>query len=776
MPHPVMNSRCDKAIVVLGSIGAGSIDHAWESVHYLIGLRRLGYQPWYVESPLGDEPKNSAPARMIDRVLTRFGFGDRWAYQPQDAAICLGISTIELSRLYREAELIIHLPASAPPTPKQCLTNRLIFVRNGSAPGTEQEQRVIFTRPPVVLDLWRPFGTNPTNQKNKPKWHLSQPTELARDLLASLAYKGIQPTAPDASTCDDHRDSICNSRGELSFGNASPISHRTACYLAAGRPVIRWNAKDDLPSGPGSLTVNSINHAIASVALIESDYNTHSQSAARLASDYFDATKVLGDLLDKAGLPTRNPHRKSTQGNPENHNQPDFASSMRVNGIPGYHLIISGLGDGDTGGGLFAIDGRTCQPIDRLSTTGLTCADGNLHRLLWSDQSSSGELLTYDRGGVARYCRVDSMIDPHDLLWDGTHFVIVSSGTNSILWVAPDGQIVRRWEAPGNRDAWHLNCLQMLGNRLCVSAFGRFAGHRGWSGKLRTEKPGILFDLVTGEDVLTGLSAPHTPRMLDGSVILCNSAESELLLANLTTRQINRRLKLTGWTRGLAFTDDVIFVGESANRLDTSMGLPSAQITVLCRRTWQILHRFPVPCREVYDLVMVPADLVDGLKLGFRNNPLRMAEQNQYDLFRAAGVEPKKLWAISERLPKQSLRISLAASPPSTRRPSQRFAAKAVLRNDSDSIFVAAPPMPVRAVYRWISPSTGDRLPTGEPPHGDLPRSLPPGESTEVTFDVIAPREPGSYILRLTLVQETVFWFDDVDPRNACDLPVDVVR
>ena len=73
-------------------------------------------------------------------------------------------------------------------------------------------------------------------------------------------------------------------------------------------------------------------------------------------------------------------------------------------------LLISCLG-AETGGGLFAFDGKTVEQIDTLSTTGLTLADGRLGRLLWSsgEAGSVGELLIYDEAGVERYLRTEAL-------------------------------------------------------------------------------------------------------------------------------------------------------------------------------------------------------------------------------------------------------------------------------------------------------------------------------------------------------------------------------
>src|SRR6478736_5501803 len=107
-------------IVVLGVITrmpvAGAI---WWTLNYLVGLRRLGFDVYYVEAH-GDTPDlfieheddegTEKAAAFLDGVMGRFGLGDRWAYHAvHEDRSCYGLDEEKLGRLYREAELIINL-------------------------------------------------------------------------------------------------------------------------------------------------------------------------------------------------------------------------------------------------------------------------------------------------------------------------------------------------------------------------------------------------------------------------------------------------------------------------------------------------------------------------------------------------------------------------------------------------------------------------------------------------------------------------------------------
>ena len=432
-------------------------------------------------------------------------------------------------------------------------------------------------------------------------------------------------------------------------------------------------------------------------------------------------------------------------------------------------LLISCLGE-QTGGGLFAFNGRDLEQIDSLSSTGLTLGDGFFGRLLWSsgESGSVGELLVYDTVGVQRYLRIDRLREPHDLAWDGTSFLAVSTLTNTVLWLDGSGHVTRAWTAEGDGDAWHLNSLLLTNGMVAAAAFGRFSRHREWS-EARGAARGIVFDLETGKDLVTGLECPHDPRRFDGLWLVCNSGRREVLGIEEDTGRIAQRLELDGWTRGVEVTDDRIYVGESANRADPQAnGL--AHVAVIDRRAWSLVDRIPLPCEEVYDVIRVPADLANGVRRGFRTNPLRTAEQDQLALFDQVGARPARLWATGDPLAPEHCRVALGATLPNELPAGTWHEVPCRIENLAPAFLVSAPPHPVHISYRWV---TGSSAEEGE--RTRLPRSIAPSTSADCYLGLRTPATPGVYELRVTLVQEGVAWFDDLDPSNAWGTTVVVV-
>jgi glycosyltransferase involved in cell wall biosynthesis len=126
-------------IVVLGMMAKIPVPGViWQTIHYLVGLERLGFEAYYVEAhgrtpsmlmeTAGDDSAARA-ARLIDDVMRRFGLGDRWAYSAvHHDPRCFGIGERALHRLYGDAALIVNLHGGTVPRPEMSETGRLIYL------------------------------------------------------------------------------------------------------------------------------------------------------------------------------------------------------------------------------------------------------------------------------------------------------------------------------------------------------------------------------------------------------------------------------------------------------------------------------------------------------------------------------------------------------------------------------------------------------------------------------------------------------------------------
>jgi len=128
-----------------------------------------------------------------------------------------------------------------------------------------------------------------------------RPTEM----LESKGWNIIEPDTylPDYTT---YHEFLSRSKGEWSIAkNGYVTSHsgwfscRSACYLAAGKPVVVQDTgwSDHLPSGDGAIAFSTPEEAAKALDLINKNYNHHSAAARAYAEKHFDAARVCEDLL-----------------------------------------------------------------------------------------------------------------------------------------------------------------------------------------------------------------------------------------------------------------------------------------------------------------------------------------------------------------------------------------------------------------------------------------------------------------------------------------------
>ena len=95
----------------LGGIG-------WQAIHYVVGLKRLGHDVYYVEDS-GAPPYDPRTKSVVEdcaygveflrRTMDRFELGDRWAYWDEVNGRCHGLSRSRLLELYGEADALLNL-------------------------------------------------------------------------------------------------------------------------------------------------------------------------------------------------------------------------------------------------------------------------------------------------------------------------------------------------------------------------------------------------------------------------------------------------------------------------------------------------------------------------------------------------------------------------------------------------------------------------------------------------------------------------------------------
>jgi hypothetical protein len=143
---------------------------------------------------------------------------------------------------------------------------------------------------PIQLEVAMSPGKNrqaPLQLLRHRGWRIVDPNEVCPDL-------------------DSYRRYITTSRGEWSvakhgyvIGSPGWFSCRSACYLAAGRPVVVEDTglESVVPTGVGVLTFSTLEEAADALRAVNGDIERHARAAREIAAEYFDSAHVLNDLL-----------------------------------------------------------------------------------------------------------------------------------------------------------------------------------------------------------------------------------------------------------------------------------------------------------------------------------------------------------------------------------------------------------------------------------------------------------------------------------------------
>jgi len=222
------------------------------------------------------------------------------------------------------------------------------YGENVHKPGCEMptaDQTWVPTRQPIVLDLWNAANNSATGsfttvmnwkafgdrkyrgrvygQKDRqfePFFSLPAETghlmELAMGVPPPQIHDRLQAggwvlrdPAQVTPTPSSYQAFIRDSRAEFSVAKHAYVStgcgwfsDRSAAYLASGRPVVIEDTgfSSWLEVGLGALAFRSRDEALESISEVDGHYSRHSRAAREIAEAYFDSSKVLNSLLDKA--------------------------------------------------------------------------------------------------------------------------------------------------------------------------------------------------------------------------------------------------------------------------------------------------------------------------------------------------------------------------------------------------------------------------------------------------------------------------------------------
>src|SRR2546426_4259844 len=112
----------------------------YQFLHYLLGLRRLGYDPYYIEDsgrwiydPRINEfsPDVTGNLETVVSVLEAHGFGERWAFRGNyPDGKCYGLTEQQILQLYRDADAFLNVTGAQEIREEHLACKRRIYVES----------------------------------------------------------------------------------------------------------------------------------------------------------------------------------------------------------------------------------------------------------------------------------------------------------------------------------------------------------------------------------------------------------------------------------------------------------------------------------------------------------------------------------------------------------------------------------------------------------------------------------------------------------------------
>jgi uncharacterized protein (TIGR03032 family) len=196
----------------------------------------------------------------------------------------------------------------------------------------------------------------------------------------------------------------------------------------------------------------------------------------------------------------------------------------------------------------------------------------------YTDVLAAGERINgvFDACYMPRATMLTGELDAHDIgIDDAGRPIFANTRFNCLATTSATHSFEPVWRPPFvsaliDEDRCHLNGLAMHDGRPAyVTAASRSDTIDGW--RDRRASGGVAIDVASGAIVCSGLSMPHSPRVHRGALWLLNSGTGEL--GTVSGGRFVPRAFAPGFVRGLAFHDNLAFVGLSRPRYPRFGGL-----------------------------------------------------------------------------------------------------------------------------------------------------------------------------------------------------------
>jgi uncharacterized protein (TIGR03032 family) len=227
----------------------------------------------------------------------------------------------------------------------------------------------------------------------------------------------------------------------------------------------------------------------------------------------------------------------------------------------------------------------------------------------------------YDAVFVPRMSYYTAYCDLHDMVFDKQIVLAVNTRYSCLSVIDGYFNFTPIWQPPfvtefTADDRCHLNGMAFHDGKVrYATALGMTNEPYGWRDGMAEN--GILMEVPSGRIVASGLSMPHSPRVIDGQLYVLEGGRGYLLQVDPVSGAKRVVAKLPGFTHGLAAYGGVLFVGLSKLRDKRGpQGLPIesesealvAGVAAIEIKTGNVLGilEFITGVEEIFDLQVLP--------------------------------------------------------------------------------------------------------------------------------------------------------------------------
>ncbi|MEG4444008.1 TIGR03032 family protein [Microcoleus sp. AT9_B5] len=176
----------------------------------------------------------------------------------------------------------------------------------------------------------------------------------------------------------------------------------------------------------------------------------------------------------------------------------------------------------------------------------------------------------HDACYLPRRTHITGDIDIHEMAYANDELWFINTRFSCLCTLDKINSFVPRWRphfinAYDLSDRCHLNGLSIRNDRpQYITALGETNEAAGW--RKNKANGGILIDIPSNEIICRGLSMPHSPRWYREELWVLESGNGSLAKVDLTSGKLIAVAQVPGFTRGLAFWENLAFIGLSQIR------------------------------------------------------------------------------------------------------------------------------------------------------------------------------------------------------------------